>query len=98
MTYISWRDRLTVPPNSSIGQQALVDPAFLSHHLDEFLEQISGVVRSGAGLRVKLHAHDLLVFVNVAFEAAIIQIDVRYRAADVLERRDIDREAMILAG
>lgn len=55
-------------------------------------------MRAGAGFGVELHAHDLLFLVDESFEAAVVKVDVRNRAAGFLQGFDIDGESVVLAG
>ena len=47
------------------------------HLVDELLEQVIGVVRSGGGFGVVLDAEDRLGFVPQAFDGAVVEIHVR---------------------
>ena len=47
-----------------------------AHVLDEFVEQISRIVRAGAGFGMILHREHRQPFVAQAFEAAVVEIEM----------------------
>ena len=51
------------------------------HHLNEFIKQVSGVVRSRASLRVVLHRVDGEVSVRETLNGVVVEVDVRDDAA-----------------
>ena len=69
--------------------------AFL-HHGDEIVEEVAGVVRSGRGLGMILHAEERQRAVAHAFVGVIVQIDVRDFDVARRERFGIHAEAVVL--
>ena len=63
--------------------------------LAKFREQRSGIVRSGRGFRMILHAKNRLRFVPHAFHRLVVEIDAVHCHVG-RQRFRIDREAMIL--
>ena len=69
----------------------------LLHRLDELVEQVRGIVRSGPSFGVILDRIDRQARVPETFDSVVIQIDMRDLAIG-RERISIHREAVILRG
>src|SRR5689334_5777435 len=63
--------------------------------LDEAGEEADRIMRPGRCLRMKLDREGLLLRDLKALARSVVEVDVR-RAGPALERRDIDREAVVL--
>ena len=68
------------------------------HHVNEAIEEIPGVMGTGAGFGVVLDGENRFRGVTKALERTIVEIDVRWLGPDGGEAVCVNCEAMVLAG
>ena len=90
-------DNATALPSDMASPSMARVLAALLHHLNEGLEQVVGVVGSGARFRVVLHAVELLIRVCEARHGVVVEVYVGDPAA-LGQAVPLNREAMVLAG
>ena len=67
-------------------------------HVKEAVEQVAGIVRAGAGLRVVLNRENGLRGVPEAFQGLVVEVDVSGFAPGLLQGLGLDGKSVVLAG